>query len=72
MYPDSAIKLPIDLLQLPPFRQLRASFGLERALLLWFILWQELRYRSQEGTCSGRLPGAEIPIFLTALSPLES
>jgi hypothetical protein len=66
------LKLPIDLLQLPPFRQLRASFGVERSLLIWFILWQELRYRSQEGNCAGWLPGAEVPIFLTALSPLES
>jgi hypothetical protein len=68
---DSALRLPIDLLQLPSFRQLKTRFGLERSLLIWFVLWQELRYRAQEGNCPGRLPAAEVPVVLAALSIAE-
>lgn len=68
---DYALRLPIDLLQLPPFRQLKTRFGLERSLFIWFVLWQELRYRAQEGNCPGRLPGVEVPLLLAALSLAE-
>jgi hypothetical protein len=67
---DSSVKMPIDLVQLPPFRQLRELLGgPERALFVWFILWQELGYRMQEGVSPGRLPGADLPLFLDALTP---
>jgi hypothetical protein len=68
---DSIVKLPIDLNSLPPFRELKAILGLERALFVWWTLWQELGYRAQEGNCPGRLPGAEVASFLAALEPTE-
>jgi hypothetical protein len=69
---ESAIKMPIDLLQLPPFRQLRVALGSpERALFIWFTLWQELGYLAQEGSTSGRLPAAHVPVVLNAFEPVE-
>src|SRR5258707_8742417 len=61
---DSTVKLPIDLNSLPPFRELKLLLGLERALFVWWTLWQELGYRAQEGSCPGRLPLADVPSFL--------
>ena len=69
---DSLIKLPIDLDKLPPFRVLRSALGAERALFVWFVLWQELAYRAQEGGCPGRLPKVETASFLAALEPVEA
>lgn len=68
---ESVIKLPIDLDKLPPFRAMRSALGLERTLYVWFVLWQELAYRAQEGNGAGRLPKTELPSFLTALEPVE-
>jgi hypothetical protein len=69
---DCAVKMPIDLLQLPPFRQLRQLMGsAERALFVWFTLWQELGYRAQEGNCPGRLPAQDAALFTAALEPVE-
>ncbi len=62
--------MPIDLLQLPPFRQMRVAFGLERALFVWWTLWQELGYRVQEGGQPGRLAQADVPMFTSALAPV--
>jgi hypothetical protein len=71
-YPmDSTVKLPIDLNSLPPFRELKLLLGLERALFVWWTLWQELGYRAQEGNCPGRLPLADVPSFLASLEPTE-
>src|SRR5437660_1453993 len=70
---DFAVKIPIDLIQLPPFRQLRDVLGgPEQALFVWFTLWQELGYRAQEGVSPGRLLGSDVPVFLAALQPCES
>jgi hypothetical protein len=69
---ESNVKLPIDLNSLPPFRELKALLGLERALFVWWTLWQELGYRAQEGNCPGRLPAAEVASFVAALEPTES
>jgi hypothetical protein len=68
---DSTVKIPIDLMQLPPFRQLRSLLGgTERALFLWWTLWTELGYRMQEGVSPGRLPAGDVPMLLAALEPL--
>lgn len=56
---DATLKFPIDLEQLPPTRKLRELFGLERALLVWWVLFQELKYRAQEGGLVGRIPKAD-------------
>jgi hypothetical protein len=51
---------------------LREALGSpERALFIWFTLWQELGYLAQEGASPGRLPAAHVPVLLSALEPVE-
>ncbi len=57
---ESIIKLPVDLEQLPPFRQLCHALGnASKALHVWFSIWKELFYRMQEGAAPGRILRAE-------------
>lgn len=69
---DGVLKLPIDLPQLPPFRQLKGVLGWERALGVWFVLWQELGYRCQEGGSPGRLLAGDVPGLKGALEIFEA
>jgi len=71
----NTVKLPIDLLQLPPFRKLRTKLhrageanGVEQALLIWWVLFQDLKYRAQEGGPAGRMPKADQQSFLSELA----
>lgn len=67
-------------MQLQPFRLLEEFFGggdpsctrdgtangAARALLAWYILFQELLYRLEDGGAVGRIPVTEIPVFMRA------
>jgi len=65
---ESAVKLPLDLMQIPPFRAMKdAMGGIERALLLWWELWRELGYWAQEGHSLGRLQGEQVQGFINSL-----
>lgn len=56
----SKICLPIDLPQTRPFRQLREALGdFNAALSAWYLLYQDLRYRQQDGQPAGRIPLCE-------------
>ena len=69
---DTTVKMPIDLVQLPNFRQLRDLVGgVERALFVWWTLWQELGYPVQEGNAPGMMPASDRTMFLAALEPGE-
>ena len=70
---EVVLKLPIDLTQLPPYRHLRDSLGdASKALHVWFILWQELLYRMQEGNEPGIIPCRDEEVFLKALEPVDA
>lgn len=66
---EAVLKLPSDLPQLPQFRALQRALGDEpcRALWLWYGLFQELKYRQDEGGRCGLLPGAEVASVLSSL-----
>jgi hypothetical protein len=66
------VQLPLDLTSLPPFRQLEAGIGRLRALWVWWTVWRELAYLSQEGLAPGRVRGEDRAGFIQALGlPLE-
>lgn len=69
----SNLALPIDLPQLPQFRQLKAHLKGDAgsALLAWYVLWQQLAYRAQDGTPAGRLPGSDVATVVDALEDLH-
>ena len=53
------VQLPVDVMSLPPFRVLEGELGTARALWLWWIVWRELAYLSQEGLSAGRVRGED-------------
>ncbi len=64
----SAVKLPLDLTQIPPFRNLATALGgVGAAHTLWWELWRELGYHAEEGYALGRLPGEAVLGFTAAL-----
>jgi len=65
----SAVKLPLDLTQIHPFRELKAALGgVGAAHSAWWELWRELGYWAQEGNLIGRLPGEALAGFQNALT----
>jgi len=65
---ENVVRLPIDLLQLPTFRQLARVVGDVQALYVWFAVWQGLAYRMQEGGPAGRVGREELPMLVKCLS----
>jgi hypothetical protein len=70
---DPVLKLPIDLPHLPASRRMKELLGDDaKVVYAWFILFQELKYRCQEGGAAGSLSKAEWASVLPLLSPDRS
>jgi hypothetical protein len=64
-----AVKMPLDLTQIPPFRELKTLLGSAgTAHSLWWELWRELGYHAQEGFAIGRLSAEAVVGFKGALA----
>lgn len=69
----SEIKLPPDLMQLPPYRHLRAALGSAAdALLAWWLLFSELKRLAEEGGAPGRIGEAEAETFKKTLADVAA
>src|ERR1700723_660878 len=62
------VRLPLDLTQIPPFREIKGALGAGEAHMLWWELWRELGYHCQEGVTLGRLPNSAVHGFKSALT----
>ena len=68
------VKLPIGVRNLQPFRLLQEHFkgSAGDTLLIWYLLFQELLYRTEDGGPVGRVPVTEIPVFFTAFEDVAA
>lgn len=63
----NAVKLPLDLFNLPPFRELRELLGTSMALLVWYEVYRELAYQAENGGMVGKLPTTATPGLIQEL-----
>jgi len=69
---EAAFKIPSDLPLLSQFNDLVSAVGnRSRAYHIWYLIWQDLFFRAQEGAPRGRLPRAMLPGLLRTLSEVE-
>ena len=65
----SAVKLPLDLTQIHPFRELKSLLGGSGAAhAVWWELWRTLGYWAQEGSTIGKLPTEAAATFKNDLA----
>ena len=62
------VRLPIDLMSLPPFRHVEATLGPVRSVWAWWLAWRELAYLAQEGLAPGRVRVEDLPSFIAMLA----
>lgn len=69
---EAAFKMPSDLPLLSQFRDLVAAMGCRsKAFHIWYLVWQELFFRVQDGLPCGRLPVSGVPSLLRSLAEVE-
>lgn len=69
---EAAFKIPSDLPLLRPFKDLVIALGSPgKAYHVWYIIWQDMFFRAQEGGPKGRIPSASVPALLRSLSEVE-
>lgn len=62
------VKLPVDLPQLAPHRAMSRALGSSQAAThVWFVLFQQLLYRLQDGNPPGRLFKNDVPFLVESL-----
>ncbi|HVM51251.1 MAG TPA: hypothetical protein VMU04_24690 [Candidatus Acidoferrum sp.] len=55
-------------MSLPPFRVLEGELGPANALWLWWVVWRELAYFTEEGLAPGRIRNEDRPAFVAAIN----
>jgi hypothetical protein len=66
---QSTLTFPSDLLSIPASKKMRETLGgVGDTLLIWWELFQQLKYRAEEGQVPGRLARLELPNVVKALA----
>lgn len=69
---EAAFKIPSDLTLLNQFKALQAAVDVPaKAYQIWFLVWQDLFFRAQEGAPKGRLPAAAVPGLIRTLQEVQ-
>ena len=68
---EAAFKIPSDLQLLTQFKELASALGRSKAYHVFYLVWQELFLRAQEGAPKGRLPASQVPGLIRTLLEVE-